>query len=402
MSEFSFRAFNADGKLETGSIKAASEGHASAELASRGLTAFDIALGNVARTPWWSREVSFGRPGVSAPLAGFLRAFAFLLDARLPLPDALRLATADVRHKILAEQLSRVHAELQEGTRLGDAIERRAPLIPDEISAMLRIGEATNRLDVVSARVADLAERDIALRTDLRGALTYPAILLAASLIVIAMLIFLIVPTLAPVFAAVGAQPPWSIGALLAVRQAALDWWPIILPLAFMLVLGTVVLWRRAGSGELIYRLPVLGSILAGAESSRVLGSLGLMLEAHLNLPDALRLSAETARRPALGTALSRSAEDVEAGRPLISALESETTLPPVAHQMLRVGVEGNRLPEMLAHVARVLETKTRERIKRALGLVTPVLTLVIGLIIGALIYSTLTAILDINDLAFG
>ena len=106
MSEFAFRAYNADGKLETGSVRAASEGDALAELASRGLTAFDVVPGSDVRTPWWSREVSFGRSGVSAPLAGFLRAFALLLDARLPLPDALRLATADVRHKILAEQLS--------------------------------------------------------------------------------------------------------------------------------------------------------------------------------------------------------------------------------------------------------------------------------------------------------
>ena len=402
MPEFAYKAFTTDGRMEQGALRAPDEANALVQLAGRGLTPFDVTAREDVQTAWWAREVTLLRDAMPrTELAAFLRAFAMLLEARIPVPEALALAIEDVEHGRLKRQLRATHAALIEGARLGKALEQSAPLVPTEVTAMLAIGETGNRLATVAERVATLAERDVALRNELRSALTYPLLLLIASVAVIALLVFLVVPSLAPVFVAVRSEPPWSIAALMSLRDGVQAWWPIGLAGGIILLGLLTLIGRRAGSHDLFYRLPVLGRIRASAEASRALGALGLMLEAQIDLPEALRLTAGSTARRVLSQDLTNAATAVETGASLVVALGDSPSLPSLARQMLKVGVEANRLPEMLGHVAQVLDSRTREALKRVLGLLTPTLTLIIGLLIGVLIYSTLTSILDLNDLAF-
>ena len=239
------------------------------------------------------------------------------------------------------------------------------------------------------------------MRRELRGALTYPAILLVASLLVIAAIVFLLAPTLAPIFRAVNADPPWTIQAMMTVRNVVLDHGLIILVALAVLAGGLLVLarWRVVDLIDLRYRLPLLGIILREADAGRSLAALGLLLESGAPLPAALGAAREAAGSAALRQLLGFAEEHVTAGGKLRDCLDGDV-LPDTARHMIRLGEESNRLAAMLRHAAAILEARASRRTARVIQLLTPALTLVIGLIVGFLIYTTLTAVLDINDLA--
>lgn len=404
MPRFAYKAYTRAGRLETGRIHAAHDAAALDALKARHLTPFEVApeLG-ASDVPWWAREVSLlGDTIPRKDLAAFLQSFALTLKARLPVPLALATALEDVRNRRLRAVLAEAEREVSEGRGMAASLADHPEVIPAQIAQMIALGEDANRLADTTDYAARLMQRELAFRTELSSALVYPIILLVASLVVIIGLIFFLAPTLAPVFAAVRADPPFVIAVMMAIRTFSFDYWTEIVLAAGIVVLGLlfVVRTRPSDMERLLFRLPVLGGALKMAEVLRSLMTLALMLESGAPILTALTAARNACTTQVFAGMFDRMAENVRAGGKLSTALMSDLVPPSIA-QMIRIGEETDHLGEMLTNATTALDAQLRARIQAVLGLLTPILTLVIGGIVGLLIFSTLSAILDINDLAF-
>ena len=179
-----------------------------------------------------------------------------------------------------------------------------------------------------------------------------------------------------------------------------------LLAIAVMLAVLAIVSWIARGPrvrpvlDRLVFRLPVLGSLAGMAESSRICRTLGSLLRNGVALQQALSAMQGVARSAVTRQQLSIVAERVSAGTKLVESLRHVTVLDATALQMVQIGEETNALDTMLLHVAQSQETELAQRIERLMTLLTPLLTVALGILFGGLIMSIMGAILDLNDLA--
>ena len=218
------------------------------------------------------------------------------------------------------------------------------------------------------------------------------------------LIVSVLVPSLAPLFEDSGADPPAAMQFLLFLHDTAVQRWPAVLAGFGLVALAGILALRsepvRYGADQLALRLPLLSGILARAETARLAQTLGALIRGGVVLPNALRISTLVVRNRVVRAAMERIAEDVKEGASLSLLLEKTKVVSPMALRLVAIGEETGRLDQMLGHVARIDETELRGRIELLMGLLTPLLTVLIGLGVGGLIYSVMTTILRVNDMA--
>ena len=405
MPAFQFKAYDRDGGTETGEVFARDAEEVLDQLSGRGLVPFDVReRKNAGDLPFWAREITLtGDLVPRQALAEFLQSFSLLLKAKLSVPAALSSALGDVRHKRLRTVLAGAERQLREGGGLASALSAHESVIPGRITALVELGEEANRLPETMGYAAELMARELAFRAELKGALTYPIVLLIAALAVVFGLVFLLAPTLAPVFAAVGAEPPWIIATMLWTRDSLIAGGMGLVATLGALALGLGLMIRNQGSviERITLALPFFGGLRRDAEALKAVMTLGLILKSGAPLLAALGAAKEASSLILFRDLLEEIEESVRRGGRIGEVISDTRLMPSPVIRMIRVGEDADALPEMLESATGYLDGRLRQKVQSGLRLVTPVLTLVIGTLVGALIFTTLSAILEINDLAF-
>jgi len=404
MPRFSYSAFQPDGREVSGTIDAPDEMQALKQIAGRGLTPVDLSAGSL-KGPWWSRELSLTGASSVKPrdLEAFFDNFATLLRAQLSLPRALAFCEGQTRNHELAQTISELRSDIENGQTLATALGAHSGVIPDRLQAILRLGESSNTLPDAVTRTAQMLNQEAGMRRDLQSAMVYPIILLVMSLLVLAMIVFYLAPTLAPVFATAGAEPPFVINAMAALRTVVLENTVIVLALGATAVLALLVFRKSIGALLLlpIRRLPIVKSYLSKRETLRFSQTLTLMLSAGATLPDALNAAQDGAGDGVWRDRIEQARLDVEAGGSLSDALDGFQMFDLMTLSLLHAGEESDDVVGMLTSATNQLQNATRNTLQQVLRLLTPALTLLIGGLVGLLIISTISAILDLNDIAF-
>ncbi len=332
------------------------------------------------------------------------RTLATLTGAGLPLDRALGIAERLGTSAAVRAVAGRLLAAVREGARLADALDREPQAFPALYRSVVRAGEAGAALEVTLARLADTLEEQAKRRGELRSALIYPAFLLVTAIGAVAILLAYVVPTFEPLLEDAGVEPPAITQAVIAVGHVVSAGWPVML--AGLLAAGVVarlalrrpeirLRWHGRALG-----LPVIGRLWRKLETARLCRLLGTLLENGVALPASLRLVAQAMDNAAFAEEVRRVTPEVEAGRGMAGPLAKGGLLPPLALQLLQVGEESGQLTPMLLKAAGIFETEAKREFDQALALLTPVLTLVMGVLIAVIISSILFALLSINELA--
>jgi general secretion pathway protein F len=245
--------------------------------------------------------------------------------------------------------------------------------------------------------------RQIELSSRLNSALVYPAVLLAVSLLTLAVTMTVLVPNLLPLFENSRAPMPMIIRLFLAVRDHA----ALIGSATGMTLMAAVAGALRLRRDEkalfirdrILLSLPVVGPLVRSAEAARVARSLALLLKSGMPVLQALSLAQTTARNRIIRYGLAAVAEQVAAGGRIGRAFERHAVMPAASCHLAAIGEETNRLDELMGHIAHIHETAMQERLERLTALATPVLTLVMGGLVAGLIFSVMKAVLSVNDL---
>lgn len=401
MPRFAYQAYAADGSARAGRIEADNRQRAVAQLRADGLQVFAIEPA-AASASIWTRDL-FGRDRVDdAARLAFLREFGTLIGAGLTVDRALRLverqASAALK-PVLADILERVVA----GASLSRAMAAHPQAFSRDMVDIVRAGEATGTLEAVIGSLTSAIERRDAVRRHLTSAMIYPALLVLMAIGTLVMIVVVLVPALTPLFEGSGRPPPFAIRAAAALGDAISAGWPVMLGGAALVGLVLARIWREPGfaaaRGRLALRLPLVREIVTGIELGRICRVLGTLLCAEVPIPDAV-----AATRPLAGNRVFRAALD-EAGRrlteggSLASGLASLKPHAPSTLNLIASGEQVNRLGPVLLHAAEMHETQTRQRIDRLLALLTPLVTVTIGGLIGGLIISVMGAIMSVGQL---
>jgi general secretion pathway protein F len=406
MATFRYKAYDAAGSVETGTIEAATREAALEALARRGRLASEI--DEAEREP---AAASWRLPGLKrraftpAALALFVRELATLTRAALPIDETLRIIALQPLLPPASRAVARaVEERVVAGSSLSDALAAAGPSLPEYVSRLVRAGEAAGALPETLEDLADFIERATTQRERVKSALLYPAVLLAAALVALTVIVMVLVPAIAPLFADAGVPPPLPITLLSGFAGLLAESWPLLLAgLAGAVLLGRRLLANEALATRLdraLLDLPLAGSIIRRRETARLARTLAILQRGGLVMLDALDIAARVPANRAYRSAVADARAAISQGGSLSTALSASGLFPEVALRLVAIGEKTGRLGPMLTKLADMEEAVLARHLDRLTGLVGPTLTVLIGLVVGGLVLSVLGAVVSLNDLA--
>ncbi len=405
MPTFKYRAYSGSGDLLEGEIEARTSGEAEEALFRRGLTPFDTREAKPASSLSSVAQISFGKraPG-PAQIAGFTREFATLEQADVPLDQSLRILSAQSATPVMRELAQEILARIVDGSSLSDALSRRSDVFGAEYVNVVREGETVGKVGPALSDLADMLERQLELRGRIQSALVYPALLITLALISTGVVLGTLVPSIAPIFADNGKPMPSGLQFIMDVEANGGTIGLVVAIIVASAFVARKMAQTRPGwqiaIARFYLRLPVVGPLIAQYATARFARTLGSMLKAGVPLLQGLESARAAVVNAFLNNELAAVIETVRGGGHLSGAFGSIPFIPPVAPQMISIGEETGQLDVMLLRVATMFERGTQRSIERAMGLLTPILTILIAAVVGGLIMTVMDAVLSINDLA--
>lgn len=418
MPDFVWRAATAAGKVEEGRLSAPSSAAALKQLRDQGLTPLridDAATAGAAASAVDAKASGEGGlapskvrqakgPVTSADVLALTSELAIMLRAGLALDNALRVLI-DMSHKpSIAALVQGILDAVKGGTPLSRALAAHRSLFGDFYINMVRSGEVSGQMSAVLDRLVEHMERQRALRDSVISATIYPAILLGVAVLSLIAMLGFVVPQFEKLFTDMGDALPLPTRLVMGLGQAFTHYGLVI---GAVVVVGGALLarWFQSPAGRQwwqsrLLRLPLMGRLALKYQLTLFSRSLGTLLGNGVPMLTALHIATETVGNTVLRQALARVAPIVKEGGKVVQAISATGIFEPLAINLIRVGEETGRIGPMMLELSNILNREVETGIKRLLTLVEPVLILVLGVLIAAIIVSILLGILSINDLA--
>jgi type II secretory pathway component PulF len=403
MPRFRYTAYSSDGIRETGDLDVPTETQAWAKLTSLGLTVVELVADAGDRAPpSWSALFSGKRVPLLAQ-ADLADQLAVLFAAKLSAMQVVETIEQGAALPAIRKMFRRTGQLMADGRSFPDALSDAAHGLQPMFVHLARIGQASGDAAPLMKSLAISLRRQQKMAAQISGALIYPMILVAGGFGILVLMTLYLAPQLATIFSSVEKPVPAELAVFIAAGEFLRNWWPVLLlSLAGGLVLAPPILNRyQAETTALIQRLPVIGSVARDASLARLSRSVQIMLMAGIPLAPTLRAAAFSAPNDPLARQFERAAEAIEAGASAHATFAQREELPSVFRALFAIGERTNTLPQVMDSIATALEDQTERKAQRAMTLLTPVLTLVIGGGIAILVYAVMGALLTVNDLAF-
>ncbi|HZR83325.1 MAG TPA: type II secretion system inner membrane protein GspF [Candidatus Binatia bacterium] len=406
MAQFQYRAADGDGKILEGSIEAGEVALAVARLQDRGLIPLKVAEAGPARTGLASislPSLNFRRGVRTGDLLIFTHELSTLLAAGLPLDRSLSILSELSERSEMKRVVSEVLQAVQRGKSLAEALAAHPRVFAPLYVNMVKAGEIGGVLDHVLQRLTDYLERADELRSEVRSALIYPAILTLVALASVTILLTYVLPKFAAIFAQAKQALPFSTRVLLAMSDGLRSyWWALIL--LIVLAAAGVAHYVRTPAGReqwdgLKLRIVLLGDLFRKLAVARFARTLGTLLRSGVPMLQALDIVRDVTGNVVISRAIDEVKVGVRGGSGVAGPLSHTAAFPPLALQMISVGEETGKLDEMLVQVAEYFDKEVRAQVKRLTSLLEPALLLVGGVVVGFVVLSMFSAIFSINNM---
>ncbi len=310
----------------------------------------------------------------------------------------LRDSTANPHFREIAATMLE---DMEGGKMLSQALAAHPKIFDGVFVSLVKAGEQTGRLDEVFANLASHMKWQDELVTQTRRLLIYPVFVLVVVTAVIVFLLTYLVPQLATLLRSMGVALPLQTRVLIALSRAFAAYWPVILGLPVLTAaVAAAAVSRNAKARYLLdhfkLRLPLTGVILQKIILARFASFLALMYQSGISLLDALRTCEEIVGNRVLADALQRAGQQISAGDGLTESFRNLGFFPPLVLRMLGVGESTGALDSALLNVSYFYDRETKDSLEKALKLLEPALTVVLGLILGLIMYSVLMPMYDV------
>jgi general secretion pathway protein F len=404
MAEFAWRAIDAAGRERNGQMQAESADAARTRLEARRfyVVAVDKAVAGaspslVAQLTSRTRKLS------SRELTLFTRQFATLVQV-MPIEEALRTIARQNSKPKSGAILNAVHEAVLQGYRLADAMKLDGSSFPPLYRAMVAAGEATGTLPEILDRLADLHERQAAVRGKVITALAYPMVLaVVASGVVLGLMLF-VIPRIVDQFDMAGQKLPLLTRIIIDLSRFIGGWWWLML----LALAGAAALFaqamaspqRRIRIDRALLRMPVLGRLIRDLHAAQMARTLATMVASRLPLVEGIAITTPTLRNRALRAASAAITEDIRGGNSLSSALRHAAIFPPILVYMVSSGEAAGRLDEMLERAADYLEREFDLFTSTLLSLLEPLVIVVMGAVVAVIVLAILLPVLQLDTLA--
>ena len=403
MTAWRFRAIDANGRAFDGAMDAQDEAAVLARLRRDGALPLRVAL---ARSGWAGIVSPFSGLDVLSQreVANVTRELATMLGAGQDMDRALRFLVETAPGRRVARVVGAVRDQVRDGKTLARAMADQSGSFSQLYVGLVRAGEAGGKLPATLEQLADLLERERSLAATIHSALIYPSLLLIAAAGAVVLLLTLVLPQFVPLFEQSGAALPPSTQFLIDAGDAVSRYGVYALVIVLLLFLLFRILLRQPGPrlafDRFKLRLPVIGGLLREVMAARLARTLGSLLVNGVSLIPALGIARDVLGNQAGMAAMDHAIPLAKAGAGLSGPLSESGLFPVRLIHLLRLGEETAQHGSMALRAAAIHEERVRIVTQRLVALLTPAITIGMGLLIAGIVSSLLLAMLSLNDLA--
>ena len=398
MAHFKYRALDADGVAQNGTLEANDQNTAAAILQKRGLLLLSLeagthsGLGGVMR-----RSVLNG-----AALVSFTQQLATLIGAGQPLERALGTLLRQHHDPKRQALFERVREQVKAGKPLSQALEEEHGEFSSLYISMVRAGEAGGSLENTLRQLSDYLERSQKLRGEVINALIYPIFLVVGVLGSLALLLAYVVPQFVPIFRDLGVPIPWITQAILGLGEFLSAYGLVLLGALVATIWSVAVLQRdpqrRQRHDRRVLSLNIIGPLLQRIEAARLARTLGTLLSNGVALLQAMNIVRQVCGNHALRAQVEQATEWVKGGGTLAQAFGEQPLLPELALQMIEVGEQAGNLDSMLLKVADVFDVEAKRGIDRMLAALVPSLTVVMAVMVAVIMLAIMLPLMSLTS----
>jgi len=402
---YAYKGRDSAGKVVKGKVDASSEGAVITRLRTMGVQPISISEAGVGTG--LQREVSIPGLGDRAvkmkDIAVMSRQMATMIGSGLSLLRTLTILADQVDNKRLAKIMAEVRDDVETGVSFSDAVGKHDKDFPPLMINMIKAGETGGFLDKALESTAENFEKEVALRSTIKSAMTYPVVVLVMSLVAVVVMLLFIVPIFQDMFTNLGGQLPLPTMMLVYASRAM----PIVVPIAAVLGIAFSIWWRtnknsvkvRAFLDPLKLRLPVFGALFRKIAIARFSRNFSNMIGAGVPILTALRIVGEVSGNYVLEEALVKVAESVRQGESIAGPLTESGVFPSMVTQMISVGEDSGSLQTMLEKVADFYDQEVKSTTESLTALIEPLLIAFLGVVVGGMIVALYLPIFQITSL---
>jgi type IV pilus assembly protein PilC len=387
---FDYEALDAAGKRTKGKVEATTENAAAATLRQQGVTPLTLTESGRGLQKELAIPGLTGRVTIK-DLAILSRQFATMTSSGLSLLRSLAILEDQTPKPKLAKALRDVRRDVESGSSLSAALSKQDRIFPRLMIAMIAAGETGGFLDQALDRIAVNFEKDANLRAKIKSALTYPALVVVFSMLMLVAVLIFIVPVFEKMFAQLGGKLPLPTQILVTVSHQM--YW--ILPLVAGAITAVVVWFRRKLHDDEKWRLafdrfklrtPVFGKLFTKIAISRFSRNLGTLLAVGVPVMQALDIVGGTTGNAVISEAMKDVQRSVRDGQTISAPLERNPFFPAMVTQMMQVGEETGQLSAMLDKVSDFYDHEVETATESLTAAIEPLMVVVMGGIVGAMV----------------
>jgi type IV pilus assembly protein PilC len=329
----------------------------------------------------------------------FTRQFATMINAGLPLVQALDILSKQSENKSLKDVTRQVVYDVESGHTVADALGKHPKAFSELYVNMVAAGEAGGILDTILSRLAVFMEKNDALIRKVKGAMIYPGVIVSVAVIAIVVLLVFVIPTFEQMFASVNLALPLPTRIVIGMSRFLQDFWWAVLG---AIIGGTFILKRyyATTSGKLtidriMLRLPVLGDVIRKSAVSRFTRTLGTLISSGVSILDGLEITAKTAGNRVIHDAIMASRSSIAGGDTIAAPLAKSEVFPPMVISMIAVGEQTGGLDEMLSKIADFYDEEVDAAVSALLSLLEPMMIVFLGVVVGGMVVAMYLPIFD-------
>jgi len=339
------------------------------------------------------KELAFPKFGGKVPqksIAIFTRQFSVMIDAGLPLVQCLEILATQQEHKLFRRVLLQVRQDVESGSSLADGLRKHPRVFSDLYTNMVAAGEAGGILDTILQRLANYIEKAVKLNAQVKSAMIYPTAVITIAAIVVAVILWKVIPVFASLFQSLGAELPFPTRVVIAMSNFVADFWWVVLIVG---IGGWVFLRRyyRTYRGRRVIdaftlRVPVLGILVRKIAVARFCRTLATLTSSGVPILDGLNITAKTAGNAIVEDAIMATRKSVEEGKTISEPLGDTDVFPPMVVQMVAVGEQTGALDTMLSKIAEFYEDEVDIAVAGLMKLLEPIMIAILGVVIGGIV----------------
>ena len=395
MAQYNYKAMDKNGKAKKGSIEAINLDKAKEKLKSEGLIVQDI------------KEQGAGKKGggkkvKDKDLAVFCKQFSAVLNAGVTIISALEMMSEQLENKTLKRALQEAQSYVQKGGTLADAFKLNPKVFPPIMINMTAAGEMSGNLEICFDRLTTHFQTANALHSKVKGAVTYPIVILIVVAAVVAVLLVGVIPQFSQMFDDLGSELPAATQMLVNLSNFLQHKWYILVIIVAAIVFGLKA-FGKTEPGSLMYakigiKFPLFGNLTIKSAAATFSRTMATLMASGISLIDAVEQVAKMINNRIIREALLDAKTQIAKGVPLSKPLRDCGIFPPMLPQMTKIGEETGNIEDMMDKVADYYEMEVNDATDALTAAMEPLIIVIMGVVVGGIVMAIYSPMLSMYD----